>query len=39
VIDLLDDNFQWQGGTRLRLSAGTGIVTTSFALVHPLTDL
>jgi hypothetical protein len=38
VIDLLDANFQWQGGTRRRVAAGRTRVSTSFYLQQPLTD-
>lgn len=38
VIDLLDENFVWQGGTRVSITAPRQTVTTSFRLVQALTD-
>lgn len=38
VIDLLDEGFQWQGGTRVPLTPPGGMVSTSFQLNQPLTD-
>lgn len=38
VIDLLDENYQWQGGTRMQIMTPGGPITTSFRLAQPLTD-
>ena len=38
VIDLLDEDFRWQGGTRLAISTPGQTVTTSFPIAHSLTD-
>lgn len=38
VIDLLDQSFNWLGGTRVPVSAGTNVIAASFNLVQPLTD-
>ena len=38
VIDLLDADFQWQGGTRVSITALTQAVNTSFSLVKELHD-
>jgi hypothetical protein len=38
VVNLLDDNSQWQGGTQVRITAPGRTVTTSFRLNQPLTD-
>ena len=38
VIDLLDANFVWQGGTRVQVLPGKKRVATSFHLQQPLTD-
>lgn len=37
-IDLLDESFQWLGGTRLPVAAGLRTNTASFALTQPLKD-
>ena len=37
-IDLLDQNFAFQGGTRVALAAGTSTISTTFALNQPLVD-
>jgi hypothetical protein len=39
VIDLLDDNFKWQGGKRVPVGGPAQTITTSFTLAHVLTDL
>jgi hypothetical protein len=38
VVDLLDENFQWKGGTRVPVATGTQAVATTFNLAAPLTD-
>lgn len=38
VVDLLDENFLWQGGTRASVATGTQVVTLSFIINSPLTD-
>ena len=38
VIDLLDQSFNWQGGTRVPVTAGTQSVNTAFNLIQPLAD-
>jgi hypothetical protein len=38
VVDLLDDQFQWQGGTRTAVLAGTQSVALHFTLNRPLMD-
>ncbi|MGZ8919972.1 MAG: hypothetical protein ACXW3L_03220, partial [Limisphaerales bacterium] len=38
VIDILDRDFQWQGGTRVSVDASTQIATASFRLNSALTD-
>jgi hypothetical protein len=38
VIDLLDPNFQWQGGTRVAITGSAQIVSTSFPLIQALRD-
>jgi len=36
VVDLLDQRFKWQGGTRAPVAAGTSALTLSFQLNQPL---
>jgi len=36
VVDLLDQQFQWQGGTRAPVTAGTTALMLSFLLIKPL---
>ncbi len=38
VVDLLDETFQWYGGTRTPITAGTQAVTLSFAITTPLSN-
>lgn len=38
VVDLLDDNFNWQGSTRVPVGVAAQTITTSFTLAHVLTD-
>lgn len=38
VIDLLDENYQWQGGTRVPIGTPGRTITTTFRLNQPLTD-
>jgi|GEM_PF-1590489 len=38
AIDLLDESYQWQGGTRVLVAAGLRTYSTSFGLVQPLKD-
>jgi hypothetical protein len=38
VIDLLDEQDQWQGGTRVPVAAGAQTVSAAFPLVQPLKD-
>jgi hypothetical protein len=38
VVDLLDENFQWHGGARAAVRAGTQSMALSFTINPPLTD-
>jgi hypothetical protein len=38
VVDLLNTNYQWQGGTRVAITTRTQAITTAFALVQGLHD-
>jgi hypothetical protein len=38
VINLLDDNSNWQGGARVPITGPTQTITTTFNLAHPLSD-
>lgn len=38
VVDLLDQNYQWQGGTRVAVAAGQQASTSFFTLHQPLVD-
>ena len=38
VVDVLDDQFQWQGGARAAVAAGTQSVALYLTLDRPLTD-
>ena len=38
VVDLLDAHFDWQGGTRVPLNAGTQTISAAFPLVQALKD-